>query len=195
MDKARTYIAIDLKSFYASVECAQRGLDALTTNLVVADESRTDKTICLAVSPSLKSYGIPGRGRLFEVKQKVRQVNAERSRKARLTGKSWDNAAILADPHLALDFLIAVPRMALYMEISAKIYEVYLKYVSSEDIHVYSIDEVFIDATDYLPLYKLSAHELARRMIQDVLTTTGITATAGIAPNLYLAKVAMDIEA
>ena len=195
MDKPRTYIAIDLKSFYASVECAERGLDALTTNLVVADESRTDKTICLAVSPSLKSYGIPGRGRLFEVKQRVREVNAERARKARLTAKSTDNTAVQADPHLALDFLIAVPRMALYMEVSAKIYEVYLKYVSSEDIHVYSIDEVFIDATDYLPLYGLTAHELARRMIQDVLATTHITATAGIAPNLYLAKVAMDIEA
>ena len=131
MDKARTYIAIDLKSFYASVECAERGLDALTTNLVVADESRTDKTICLAVSPSLKAYGIPGRGRLFEVKQKVREVNAQRARKARLTGKSTDDAAVRADPHLALDFLVAVPRMALYMEVSAKIYEIYLKYVSS----------------------------------------------------------------
>ena len=195
MDKARTYIAIDLKSFYASVECAERGLDALTTNLVVADESRTDKTICLAVSPSLKAYGIPGRGRLFEVKQMVRQVNAQRGRKARLTGKSWDDAAVQADPHLAVDFLVAVPRMALYMEVSAKIYEIYLKYVSSADIHVYSIDEVFIDATDYLPLYGLTAHELARRMIRDVLDTTHITATAGIAPNLYLAKVAMDIEA
>jgi DNA polymerase V len=195
MEKARTYIAIDLKSFYASVECVDRGLDALTTNLVVADESRTDKTICLAVSPSLKSYGIPGRGRLFEVKQKVREVNAARARKARLTGKSCDNTAVQSDPHLALDFLIAVPRMALYMEISARIYEVYLKYVSSEDIHVYSIDEVFIDATDYLPLYKMTAHELAIRMIRDVLAATGITATVGIAPNMYLAKVAMDIEA
>ncbi len=195
MDKARTYIAIDLKSFYASVECAERGMDALTTNLVVADESRTDKTICLAVSPSLKSYGIPGRGRLFEVKQRVWEINAARARKARLTGSSFDNKAVQADPHLALDFLVAVPRMALYMEVSAKIYEIYLKYVSSEDIHVYSIDEVFIDATDYLPLYGLTAHELARRMIQAVLDATGITATAGIAPNLYLAKVAMDIEA
>ncbi len=195
MDKERTYIAIDLKSFYASVECAERGLDALTTNLVVADASRTDKTICLAVSPSLKSYGIPGRGRLFEVKQKVREINAARARKARLTGESSDNTAVQQNPHLALGFEIAVPRMALYMEVSAKIYEVYLKYVSSEDIHVYSIDEVFIDATDYLPLYGLTAHELTRRMIQDVLDTTHITATAGIAPNLYLAKVAMDIEA
>jgi DNA polymerase V len=195
MDKARTYIAIDLKSFYASVECAERKMDALTTNLVVADESRTDKTICLAVSPSLKSYGIPGRGRLFEVKQRVREINAARARKARPTGKSFDNKAVQADPHLAVDFLVAVPRMALYMEVSAKIYEIYLRYVSSEDIHVYSIDEVFIDATDYLPLYGLTAHELARRMIRDVLDATGITATAGIAPNLYLAKVAMDIEA
>ncbi len=195
MDKARTYIAIDLKSFYASVECAERGVDALTTNLVVADESRTDKTICLAVSPSLKSYGIPGRGRLFEVKQRVREINAARARKARPTGKSVDNAAVQADPHLAVDFLIAVPRMALYMEVSAKIYEIYLKYVSSEDIHVYSIDEVFIDATDYLSLYGMTAHELARKMIRDVLDATSITATAGIAPNLYLAKVAMDIEA
>ena len=195
MDKARTYIAIDLKSFYASVECAERGVDALTTNLVVADESRTDKTICLAVSPSLKSYGIPGRGRLFEVKQRVREINAARARKARPTGKSVDNAAVQADPHLAVDFLVAVPRMALYMEVSAKIYEIYLKYVSSEDIHVYSIDEVFIDATDYLPLYGMTAHELARKMIRDVLDATSITATAGIAPNLYLAKVAMDIEA
>ena len=195
MDKARTYIAIDLKSFYASVECAERGLDALTTNLVVADESRTDKTICLAVSPSLKAYGIPGRGRLFEVKQKVREVNAQRARKARLTGKSTDDAAVRADPHLALDFLVAVPRMALYMEVSAKIYEIYLKYVSSEDVHVYSIDEVFIDATDYLPLYGITAHELALRMIKDVLAQTHITATAGIAPNLFLAKVAMDVEA
>ena len=195
MDKARTYIAIDLKSFYASVECVERGLDALTTNLVVADESRTDKTICLAVSPSLKAYGIGGRGRLFEVKQRVKEVNAERARKARLTGKSSDDTAVQADPHLALDFIIAVPRMGKYMEVSSKIYEVYLKYVSSEDIHVYSIDEVFIDATDYLPLYGLTAHELTRRMIRDVLDTTHITATAGIAPNLYLAKIAMDIEA
>ena len=195
MDKERTYIAIDLKSFYASVECAERGWDALTTNLVVADASRTDKTICLAVSPSLKSYGIPGRGRLFEVKQRVWEINAARARKARLTGESSDNTAVRMDPHLALGFEIAVPRMALYMEVSAKIYEIYLKYVSSEDIHVYSIDEVFIDATDYLPLYGLTAHELTRRMIQDVLDTTHITATAGIAPNLYLAKVAMDIEA
>lgn len=195
MDSSRTYIAIDLKSFYASAECAARGLDALTTNLVVADTSRTDKTICLAVSPSLKAYGIPGRGRLFEVKEKVRQVNVERARKARLTGTSSDDTAVRADPHLALGFEIAVPRMAYYMEVSARVYEVYLKYVSSEDIHVYSVDEVFIDATDYLTLYGITAHELALRMVRDVLAQTKITATAGIGPNLYLAKVAMDIEA
>ena len=174
--RERTYIAIDLKSFYASVECADRGLDPLTTNLVVADASRTDKTICLAVSPSLKAYGIPGRPRLFEVKQKVAQLKQ-------------------SDPSLALDFIIATPRMALYMEVSGKIYSVYLKYIAPEDIHVYSIDEVFIDATDYLVTYSCSAHDLAMRMIRDVLATTGITATAGIGTNLYLAKVAMDIVA
>ena len=174
--RERTYIAIDLKSFYASVECADRGLDPLTTNLVVADASRTDKTICLAVSPSLKAFGIPGRPRLFEVKQKVAQINE-------------------SNPSLALDFIIATPRMALYMEVSGKIYSVYLKYIAPEDIHVYSIDEVFIDATDYLVTYSCSAHDLAMRMIRDVLATTGITATAGIGTNLYLAKVAMDIVA
>lgn len=193
--KDPTYIAIDLKSFYASVECVARGLDALKTNLVVADPTRTDKTICLAVSPSLKSYGIPGRARLFEVVQQVRKINAARGRKARLTGSSTDNAEVLSNPSLKLDYIVAPPRMAHYMEVSAKVYEVYLKYVSSEDVHVYSIDEVFIDATDYLRLYGITAHELAMRMIRDVLSTTGITATAGIGPNLYLAKVAMDIEA
>ena len=193
--KDPTYIAIDLKSFYASVECVARGLDALKTNLVVADPTRTDKTICLAVSPSLKSYGIPGRARLFEVVQQVRKINAVRGRKARLTGSSTDNAEVLSNPSLKLDYIVAPPRMAHYMEVSAKVYEVYLKYVSSEDVHVYSIDEVFIDATDYLRLYGVTAHELAMRMIRDVLSTTGITATAGIGPNLYLAKVAMDIEA
>ena len=176
----RTYIAIDLKSFYASVECAARGLDPLTTNLVVADSSRTDKTICLAVSPSLKAYGIPGRPRLFEVKRKVRQINEERRK---------------SDPSFSLDFLVAKPRMALYMEISGRVYEVYLKYIAPEDIHVYSIDEVFIDATQYLSVYSCSAHDLAMRMIRDVLAATGITATAGIGTNLYLAKVAMDIVA
>ena len=192
---SRTYLAIDLKSFYASVECVARGLDALTTNLVVADPTRTDKTICLAVTPSLKSYGIAGRARLFEVVRRVREVNAERARKAVLRESSTDNAAILADPSLKLDYIVAPPRMAHYMAVSAKIYEIYLRYVSSEDIQVYSIDEVFIDATDYLRLYGISAHELALRMIRDVLKETGITATAGIGPNLYLAKIAMDIEA
>ncbi|MBQ3765736.1 MAG: DNA methylase [Bacteroidales bacterium] len=191
----RTYLAIDLKSFYASVECVARGLDALTTNLVVADPTRTDKTICLAVTPSLKSYGIPGRARLFEVVRRVREINAERARKAVLRESSTDNTAILADPSLRLDYIVAPPRMAHYMEVSAKIYEIYLKYVSSEDIQVYSIDEVFIDATDYLRLYGITAHELAMRMIRDVLKETGITATAGIGTNLYLAKIAMDIEA
>ena len=191
----RTYLAIDLKSFYASVECVARGLDALTTNLVVADPTRTDKTICLAVTPSLKSYGIAGRARLFEVVRRVREINAERARKAVLRESSTDNAAILADPSLKLDYIVAPPRMAHYMEVSAKIYEIYLRYVSSEDIQVYSIDEVFIDATDYLRLYGITAHELALRMIRDVLKETGITATAGIGTNLYLAKIAMDIEA
>ena len=169
----RQYIAIDLKSFYASVECVERGLDPLTARLVVADESRTDKTICLAVSPALKAYGIPGRARLFEVKQQL--------------ARREDGQPV--------DFLVAPPRMARYMEVSATIYRTYLKYVSAEDIHVYSIDEVFIDATAYLKTYRLSAHELALRMVRDVLATTGITATAGIGTNLYLAKVAMDIEA
>ena len=173
--KSRMYIAIDLKSFYASVECVERGLDPLTTNLVVADASRTDKTICLAVSPSLKAYGIPGRPRLFEVVQKVAQIN--KTLRPRL------------------DYIVATPRMALYMEVSSRIYGVYLKYVAPEDIHVYSIDEVFIDATDYLVTYSCTAHELAMRMIRDVLATTGITATAGIGTNMYLAKVAMDIVA
>ncbi len=192
---SRTYLAIDLKSFYASVECVARGLDALTTNLVVADPTRTDKTICLAVTPSLKSYGIPGRARLFEVVRRVREINVERARKAVLRESSTDNTAILADPSLKLDYIVAPPRMAHYMEVSARIYEIYLKYVSSEDIHVYSIDEVFIDATDYLRLYGITAHELAMRMIRDVLKETGITATAGIGTNLYLCKIAMDVTA
>ena len=166
-EQQRTYIAIDLKSFYASVECVDRGLNPLTTNLVVADESRTDKTICLAVSPSLKAYGIGGRARLFEVRQKARGV----------------------------DFIIAKPRMAYYIEVSTKIYHIYLKYIAPEDIHVYSIDEVFMDVTTYLHSYKLTAHELAMKMIRDVLATTGITATAGIGTNMYLCKVAMDIVA
>ena len=194
----RTYIAIDLKSFYASVECMDRQLDPMTTNLVVADESRTEKTICLAVSPSLKSHKIPGRARLFEVVQRVREVNDERRQKApgrRFSGKSVNGPELLVNPSLELDYVVAVPRMGRYMEISAKIYSVYLKYVSPDDIHVYSIDEVFIDATSYLRLYKLTAHDFAMRMIRDVLQTTGITATAGIGPNLFLCKIAMDIEA
>ena len=165
----KSFIAIDLKSFYASVECVERGLDPLTARLVVADESRTEKTICLAVSPALKAYGIPGRARLFEVNQKARRAN--------------------------VDFIIAMPRMAKYIEVSCKIYKIYLKYIAPEDIHVYSIDEVFMDVTDYLPLYKKTAHELAMTMIRDVLDQTGITATAGIGTNMYLCKVAMDIVA
>ncbi len=196
MDK--TYIAIDLKSFYASVECVERGLDPMQTNLVVADESRTEKTICLAVTPALKSYGIPGRARLFEVIQKVREINAKRKYTAlnhSFSGKSVCSAELLKNPSLALDYLVVPPRMALYMEKSTKIYEIYMKYVAPEDIHVYSIDEVFIDATEYLHLYHLTAREFAMNMILDVLQTTGITATAGIGPNLYLCKVALDITA
>ena len=193
-----TYIAIDLKSFYASVECRERGLDPLDTNLVVADESRTDKTICLAVTPSLKSYGIPGRARLFEAKQKVREANAARQAKAlghRLRGSSCFLSELQANPSLALDFIIAPPRMAYYMQYSTRIYSIYMKYVSPEDIVVYSIDEVFMDVTHYLDTYKLSAHDLAMKMILDVLETTGITATAGIGTNLFLSKVAMDVVA
>lgn len=194
----RNYIAIDLKSFYASVECVQRGLDPLTTNLVVADESRTEKTICLAVSPSLKSYGVPGRPRLFEVIQKVKMVNNQRRIKAPhqlLTGESFDNIELQARRELAVSYIVAPPQMAKYMEVSTQVYNVYLKYIAPEDIHVYSIDEVFIDATRYLPTYKCTAHELAIRMIRDVLATTGITATAGIGTNLFLCKVAMDVVA
>ena len=196
--KQKQYIAIDLKSFYASVECVERGLDPMRTNLVVADVSRTEKTICLAVSPSLKKYGIPGRARLFEVVQKLREVNVLRRSKApgrEFTGKSWDAGELDADPSLEIDYIAAPPRMAQYMAHSAKIYETYLKYVAPEDIHVYSIDEVFIDATPYLKLNHKTAEEFARMLIRDVLKTTGITATAGIGTNLYLAKVAMDIVA
>ena len=196
--KQRTYIAIDLKSFYASVECRERGLDPLDTNLVVADESRTDKTICLAVTPSLKSYGISGRGRLFEVKQRVKEANAGRQHDApghRLEGSSYLFSVLQENPSLAIDFIIAPPRMAYYMEYSTRIYQVYMKYVAPEDIIVYSIDEVFMDVTDYLNTYKLSPHDLAMKIILDVLSTTGITATAGIGTNLYLCKVAMDIVA
>lgn len=194
----RSYIAIDLKSFYASVECMQRGLDPMTTNLVVADESRTEKTICLAVSPSLKSYGVPGRPRLFEVVQKIKAVNSQRKWKApkkTLVGESYNNTELQARPEFAVSYIVAPPQMAKYMEVSTQIYNVYLKYISPEDIHVYSIDEVFIDATHYLGTYKCTAHELAIRMIRDVLATTGITATAGIGTNMFLCKVAMDIVA
>lgn len=194
----RTYIAIDLKSFYASVECVERGLDPITTNLVVANPARTEKTICLAVSPSLRALGIPGRARLFEVVQKVRELNAIRRRSApggAFTGASWDAAALKAHPELSLDYIVAVPQMAHYMACSAKIYDIYLRYVAPEDIHVYSVDEVFMDVTDYLGTYKLTARQLTMKIILEVLGETGITATAGIGTNLYLAKVAMDIEA
>ncbi len=194
----KSYIAIDLKSFYASVECTERGLDPMTTNLVVADPSRTEKTICLAVSPSLKTYGIPGRPRLFEVVQKVREANALRQLSApggKFTGSSFDFKQLQTSPELAVDYLVAPPQMAHYMEISARIYQIYLKYIAPEDIHVYSIDEVFLDVTAYLKTYGLSPRELAMKMILDVLHTTGITATAGIGPNLYLCKIALDIEA
>jgi len=193
----RTYIAIDLKSFYASVECVERGLDPLTTNLVVADMSRTEKTICLAVSPSLKAYGIPGRPRLFEVVQRVREINLQRRYKAparKLAGKSYSAPELATNPALELDYIVAKPQMAHYMKFSTDIYKIYLKYVAPEDIQVYSIDEVFIDATDYLNTYKLSPREFAIQMILDVLNSTGITATAGIGTNLYLCKVAMDID-
>ena len=196
--KNRVYIACDLKSFYASVECIERDLDPLTTNLVVADKSRTDKTICLAVTPSLKAYGISGRARLFEVVQKVAEVNVQRQQKApgrQLTGSSWHDPDVKEHPELALDYLVAPPRMAHYIEWSTRIYNVYLKYVAPSDIHVYSIDEVLIDVTNYLPTYGLTPRELARKIVLDVLDTTGITATAGIGTNLYLAKVAMDIWA
>ena len=194
----RTYIAIDLKSFYASVECVERGLDPLTTNLVVADAERTNKTICLAVSPSLKKYGISGRPRLYEVEQTIKRLNRERQKKIHwknFKDTSYMYPKLEKDSYLAIDYLVATPRMAYYMEYSNHIYDIYLKYVSSEDIHVYSIDEVFIDITSYLSIYQKSAHEMALLMIQDVLRTTGITATAGIGTNLYLAKVAMDIVA
>lgn len=194
----RTYIAIDLKSFYASVECIQREVDPMTACLVVADPSRTEKTICLAVSPALKSYGIPGRPRLFEVVEQVKKINMSRRQRIpgrEFTGSSWDNRKLTADPSLSLDYIVAPPRMGLYMETSTRIYQIYLKYVAPEDIHVYSIDEVFMDVTNYLKTYGLTARELAMKIILDVLYTTGITATAGIGTNLYLAKVAMDIEA
>ena len=198
MEKQKTYIAIDLKSFYASVECKERNRDPLTTNLVVADKSRTEKTICLAVSPSLKNYGIPGRPRLFEVVQKVKEVNNSRRWKAPnrvFTGSSDDSTELNTNPALEIDYIVAPPRMAYYLEYSTKIYSVYLKYIDPEDIFPYSIDEVFIDATNYLNTYQMTARELAMTMIQDVLKTTGITATAGIGTNMYLCKIAMDIVA
>ncbi len=194
----KQYIAIDLKSFYASVECTERGFDPLDANLVVADESRTDKTICLAVSPALKSLGIPGRARLFEVRQRVKEVNRERLLHApghRFTGKSIYASELKSDPSLELDFVAATPRMHYYMEYSRNIVGIYLKYVSAEDLLVYSVDEVFIDATPYLKRYGMTAHELAIHMIRDVMSGTRITATAGIGTNLYLAKIAMDIVA
>lgn len=196
--KSRIYIAFDLKSFYASVECRERGLDPMDTNLVVADESRTDKTICLAVTPSLKSFGIPGRGRLFEVRQRMTEINAERrfcAPQHRLCGTSCFSSELQANPVLAADFITAPPRMALYMEYSTRIYTIYMKYAAPEDIVVYSIDEVFMDVTDYLAAFHLTPHALAAKIIQDVFSETGITATAGIGTNLFLCKAAMDIVA
>ena len=194
----KSYIAIDLKSFYASVECIERGLDPMDTNLVVADNSRTEKTICLAVTPSLKSYGISGRPRLFEVVQRVQEINATRLyrlKKNEFPGQSYSKKILDTNPDLKVDYIVAPPRMAFYMKYSTRIYNIYLKYVAPEDIHVYSIDEVFMDVTSYLNTYGLSAKELAQKMILDVLNTTGITATAGIGTNLYLCKIAMDIVA
>ena len=197
-EQTRSYVAIDLKSFYASVECKERNLDPLTTNLVVADPERTTKTICLAVSPALKAYGIPGRARLFEVVRKVKEINGERKRKNgghEFTGQSCDTGELKADQSFALDYITAVPRMALYMKYSTRIYDIYLKYVAPEDIHVYSIDEVFMDVTDYLHTYRLTPEELAGKIMWEIYEQTGITATAGIGTNLYLAKLAMDITA
>ena len=194
----RIYLCIDLKSFYASVECVARELDPLTTNLVVADKERTDKTICLAVTPSLKAYGISGRARLFEVVQRVEEINRYRRSKApgrKLEGESYDDPELKRNPSLALSYIVAPPRMSYYMETSARIYDVYLKFIAPEDIHVYSIDEVFIDLTPYLKTYQKTPRELAQMLIKEVLATTGITATAGIGTNMYLAKVAMDITA
>ena len=194
----RQYVAIDLKSFYASAECARRNIDALDANLVVADEARTDKTICLAVSPSLKAYGIKGRCRLFEVKAAVKAINEKRLQAApggKFSGKSVYESELKANPALELDFIVAKPNMSYYIEVSSKIYQIYLKYIAPSDIHVYSIDEVFMDVTSYLGLFRMTAHQLAMTMIKDVLAQTSITATAGIGPNLYLCKIAMDIVA
>ena len=193
-----TYIAIDLKSFYASVECVERKENPLTTNLVVADESRTEKTICLAVSPSLKAFGIPGRARLFEVVAAVKEVNRRRLAaipERKFSGKSCHAEDIDSDKSLAVSYIVAPPRMAKYMEYSTRIYQIYLRYFAPEDMHVYSVDEVFMDATRYLSTYKMSARELTRKIIQDILSETGITATAGIGTNLYLCKIAMDVWA
>ena len=198
MQEQHIYIAIDLKSFYASVECQERGLDPLTTNLVVADNSRTDKTVCLAVTPSLKQYGISGRARLYQVIQKVNEINAERKYKApnhTFTGSSYDDIALKKNADLELTYIVAPPRMKYYMKYSTKIYDIYLKWFSPEDIYVYSIDEVFIDVTHYLQTYKMRASELITKVIQDVYENTGITATGGMGTNLYLAKIAMDIVA
>lgn len=197
-EEKRIYIAIDLKSFYASVECITRNLDPLTTNLVVADASKTEKTICLAVTPSLKKFGISGRARLFQVEQTVKEINIQRKRKApgyKFHGESYNERELIENPGLALTYIAAPPRMAYYMDYSARIYEIYLKYIFDEDIHVYSIDEVFMDVTSYLKTYGVTPGELAKMIIRDILETTGITATAGIGTNLYLCKIAMDIVA
>ena len=194
----RAYVAIDLKSFYASVECVDRGLDPLGVNLVVADASRTEKTICLAVSPALKSYGVSGRARLFEVVSRVKEVNAGRKKRipdGKFSGESYVASELNYDQTLAVDYIVAPPRMHRYMEVSNQIYDIYLRYVAPEDMHVYSVDEVFLDVTDYLKTYKMTAHELAMKMIREVLKETGITATAGIGTNMYLCKIAMDIVA
>ena len=198
MSAQKYYAAIDLKSFYASVECVEREVDPLSTHLVVADASRTEKTICLAVSPSLKALGIPGRPRLFEVVQKIKELNALRRDMApgrRFTGSSCDARTLAKHPELSIDYIVATPQMAHYMVFSAKIYETYLKYVAPEDIHVYSIDEVFVDLTPYLRVANMTPRQFVTRMIRDVYTTTGITATCGIGTNLYLCKIAMDIVA
>ncbi len=195
MKKDRTYVVIDLKSFYASVECVERGLDPLDTNLVVADPTRTDKTICLAVTPSLKQYGISGRARLFEVVQRIETINAERAACSGFSKSSYSDEIIKKDPTVKIDYIVAPPRMAHYMRYSANIYGIYLNYISAEDIHVYSVDEVFMDVTDYLNTYKMSARDLTMKIILDVLKQTGITATAGIGTNMYLCKIALDISA
>ena len=198
MNENKTYIAIDLKSFYASVEAMERGLDPLTTNIVVADPSRTEKTICLAVSPSLKAYGVSGRARMFELIQQVRLANSQRKQNAPggvFSGSSYNANELKTNPALSIDYVVAPPRMALYIEYSTRIYEVYLRHIAPEDIHVYSIDEVFIDATSYLKLSGMNAHDFTRMLIKEVLAETGVTAAAGIGPNLYLCKIAMDITA